>query len=348
MINWTDNSPGASQIWQLNTTATWTATGTDIPDWIRDNKFNTKPWYIHDNNEIEIGGTVTWDGTNLHISIHIGIEISDWMIEVRHQSDPDKRLRWPGRGAVDTPWVDLGAQAHDREDGDITHKMIRTVRYRSVATAPWTDISNEPIDYNNFGLYDIQYNVQDAAGVDAVFKSRNVTYSESKLPPGTENNFKFEADYCLITYTFTDGRDLDTATLVTSPYTGSRLGWCASHSDRYATFGGDNTGTGQESVLIDIKNMRNAYPSGLFKVTLRCWWYGSRGSRPVVCACTFWKGGSPQKFGYSWINSSAQRSIVVESPGKVISTQTSSCASSPGVIAELLYDLNTYDGGFLK
>ena len=78
------------------------------------------------------------------------------------------------------------------------------------------------------------------------------TISNINLPPTIE--YPANADFFVITYTFTNGTDLDTRTSVSDPSVGGRVGWGWSTtvgSPTFMTFGGDNTGTGVESVLFD-------------------------------------------------------------------------------------------------
>lgn len=178
MINWTNNSPNNSQKWLVPSLATWTATGADLPDWIRDNKFDPRPWLLVDGASTKFTGKsdhVTWDGTTLTITMYVGRGINDWTIQVYHQDGPSSGvLRWPGFGATTAEWADPGAQAHDREDGDITHNIIRTIRYRESALEEWQVVDKvEPT-----GLYDIDYNVQDSLGTEAVAPKREATITK--------------------------------------------------------------------------------------------------------------------------------------------------------------------------
>jgi len=113
---------------------------------------------------------------------------------------------------------------------------------------------------------------------------------------------KTNAKYCVITYTFTDGQDLDTKTNIFSPDVGQNYegtsspsfvkgtflgyggeyqtgdGWPSTTvtTTDYLRFAGDNTGTGTECVVLDLDKFKTAYPSAS-EVKIRCGaqWYSS-------------------------------------------------------------------------
>ena len=106
------------------------------------------------------------------------------------------------------------------------------------------------------------------------------------------------ADFFLATYLFTDGRDLDTRTSVVSPTGyGVTVGYGLSNSIPGAgvTWGGDNTGTGVESILF-TKSEFVANNAGINTISLdlRAGWYigGDVGFQPVVVNVTSFVGGS--------------------------------------------------------
>ena len=123
------------------------------------------------------------------------------------------------------------------------------------------------------------------------------------------------ADFFLATYTFTDGRDLDTRTSVISP-TGyaSTVGFALSSSIAGAgiTWGGDNTGTGVESVLFTKQDfIDNNAGINTISLDLRAGWYsgsnGDVGFNPVVVTVTSFIGGEMQYQSSSktWTNPTA-------------------------------------------
>ena len=106
------------------------------------------------------------------------------------------------------------------------------------------------------------------------------------------------ADFFLATYTFTDGRDLDIRASVVSPTGyGVTVGYGLSNSIPGAgvTWGGDNLGTGVESILF-TKSEFVANNAGINTVSfdLRAGWYqgGDVGFQPVVVNVTSFVGGA--------------------------------------------------------
>lgn len=169
-----------------------------------------------------------------------------------------------------------------------------------------------------------------------------------------ETSFVFYADYLLVTYEFTDGRDLDTRTRIVSPDVGQDtqpeyLGWGVSYEwppgMAYMTWGGDNTGTGFESALLDVKKLRELYPdTENLVIDYRSFWYGSVGTNPVSVSATFWKGGAPEKSGYVWINPSADEEFQINSTGTVVTLFTQNRTTSGQRVATLTYNLRTNEG----
>ena len=120
------------------------------------------------------------------------------------------------------------------------------------------------------------------------------------------------ADYFLVTYTFTDGDDLDTRTSVLSPTGyGTTVGFALSTSIAGAgiTWGGDNTGTGVESVLFTKQDfIDNNAGINTISMDLRAGWYqpsGSVGFEPAVVTVTSFAGGAMEKSGFTWVNPTA-------------------------------------------
>jgi hypothetical protein len=172
-----------------------------------------------------------------------------------------------------------------------------------------------------------------------------------------QTTFVFDADYMVLTYEFTDGRDLDTRTRIVSPnigqtFTGSYLGWgqqsvWPASGTPILTWGGDNTGTGFESVLVNLIAYQAAYPSNSQLVAdLRGQWYGTVGSLPVNVAAKLYKGGTMVPSGYNFANPTATASASIASVGKVISTFSTTALDSGTRIATLTYDIVTNIGSF--
>ena len=177
--------------------------------------------------------------------------------------------------------------------------------------------------------------------------------------------FVFDADYMLLTYQFTDGLDLDTRTRIVTPDVGQDtqpeyIGWgVASVWPAAGTplldWGGDNTGTGFESVLVNVAQLKASYPSATnLVIDLRAFWYNTQGFQPVNVAATLWKGGTPIKQGaggnpaFSFTNPTATATLNIASVGKQITLAptTNKQQSSGERVATLTYNLATNTGSF--
>jgi hypothetical protein len=180
-------------------------------------------------------------------------------------------------------------------------------------------------------------------------------------PPAyqTGGGFEFNADYIIVTYSFTDGTDLDTRTKVSNPNVGQidYLGWCRLETypniddnlTPFMTWGGDNTGNGFESVFINLIEFKNQFPSeNTITIDMNAMWYGDQGSQPVVIKVTMYKGGTviPLPDLYTFTNVSYTNVFGVESLGTSVSLQSQTCEDQEHV-ASLQYNLITYQGQFL-
>ena len=160
--------------------------------------------------------------------------------------------------------------------------------------------------------------------------------------------FTFDADYAVLTYKFSDAKDLDTRSRIVEPnigmnnYLGFAAGQCfptdASWSETnipttaVIDWSGDNQGTGYESILIDIQKLKTLQPTMVnLVVDLRAAWYRSNepmGVLPVEVKAIFYKGGTMLKsqpvtspLSYEYTNPTATNSLQVTSDSKVINTR---------------------------
>ena len=171
-----------------------------------------------------------------------------------------------------------------------------------------------------------------------------------------ESSFQFNADYIMLTYEFTDGRDLDTRTRIVTPNVGQTtqttyLGWSRqtqhpTTGTPYEIWGYDNTGVGFESVLFNIDLFKTTYPSeNILVIDARAFWYGTVGTTPVNVAATLWKGGLPVKNGFLWNNPTATETFQIDSVGKIITLAPTDKANSSGErVATLTYNLSNNTG----
>lgn len=170
-----------------------------------------------------------------------------------------------------------------------------------------------------------------------------------------QTTFNFDASYIMVTYQFTDGRDLDTRSAIRIPDVGQdtarkyvgyggAYGWPS--SPRYLSWSGDNTGTGYESILLDVNQFKIMNPSATeITIDLRAHWYGAVGTNPVNVEATLWRGGNPVKSGFVWTNSTALETLVVESVGKQVTTRYfTDGGAKPERVATFNYNLSTGEG----
>ena len=177
--------------------------------------------------------------------------------------------------------------------------------------------------------------------------------------PFIPGGFTFDADYIVLTYSFTDGQDLDTRTKVTVPNIGQTtladsIGWCCSEQwpadgTPILTWGGDNTGVGFESVLIDLIEFKSQYPgSNSIVMNSKAFWYGSLGTNPVTIRVTLYKGGTmvADPDNYTFYNNTFTAAYGALSPGNIVTTNESNCIEGDN-ITSLQYNLITFNGTFI-
>ena len=172
-------------------------------------------------------------------------------------------------------------------------------------------------------------------------------------PPSIINpppsGFTFDADYIIVTYSFTDGLDLDTRTRISNSGVGmdQYLGWANLDyypTDSYQpilTWGGDNTGNGFEAVLVDLKQFKIQYPSETsITIDMNAMWYNQVGSNPVIMDIIMYKGGIviPDPNNYSFVAIGATGKYGVASTGTVINLFSQSPTDLEHV-ASLQYNL---------
>lgn len=164
-----------------------------------------------------------------------------------------------------------------------------------------------------------------------------------------QTSFTFDADYMVVTYQFTDGKDLDTRTRIVSiqgttypnqNLAGRYIGWsqysrtpdtatyiesgnvCNVPIKPLAIWGSDNLNTGFESCMIDFTQI----PTGQNEIVIDCraFWFQQVGIQPVSIGFTLYKGGCMVKQGssgspaYNFTNPTATGTFSGTSSSKVI------------------------------
>jgi hypothetical protein len=144
-----------------------------------------------------------------------------------------------------------------------------------------------------------------------------------------------KADYYVVSYAFATGLDLDTRTYLLDPVADALLGpvgWCKDESisveeRKIVDWGGDNTGTGVESVLFDRLAYEDVYGLGRKALlSLNAFWFNQKGGL-VTVEVTGYKGGAMVKTGFTWVNPTAKRKWVKFEtyPTDAVQTQTGTC-----------------------
>jgi hypothetical protein len=178
--------------------------------------------------------------------------------------------------------------------------------------------------------------------------------------PYIPGDFTFDADYIVVTYAFNDGTDLDTRTRVTVPDIGQNnlsdyLGWCCSSEwpttgTPILTWGGDNTGTGFESVLINLIQFKNDYPGqNIITIQTNGAWYGTKGVNPVFIQAKLYKGGDmvADPDNYTFINEGFTSAYGTISNGVIVNLELfDNCIDGENIKA-LEYNLTNYQGRFI-
>jgi hypothetical protein len=200
---------------------------------------------------------------------------------------------------------------------------------------------------------------------DKVFKTfKDVTGADlRKIYANSANKTaSVTATYIAITYTFTDGQDLDTRTNIVYPNVGQAsmpnyIGYDGTNQwpttgTPILTWGGDNTGTGSESVLIDIAALRSVSPGAkLLKVRCAGYWYGDgshAGTQPVLVNAHLYSGGSPSLSNYQWTVTGSSADVTLPSSSSRVYThaQGSTTSVTGDFLATFVFDLESNTGSF--
>jgi hypothetical protein len=207
--------------------------------------------------------------------------------------------------------------------------------------------------------------------IASIFKTDLAKVRPFRIADDTQISFDFEADYIVLTYEFSGERDLDTRTTIITPdLPASESGWGAysdgigwtpdapthPNSSTYSVIwhGGDNTGVGYESVLINLNAFRFYYPGqSEIIIDAKAHWYVGNwipdfvpgdqtrldNTPAVILSVDLYKGGSPAKVGYQWVNPTAGASMSLNSFGSVINTQTYAGVGVGQRVAKFKYNI---------
>lgn len=127
--------------------------------------------------------------------------------------------------------------------------------------------------------------------------------------PDTEDSVPIkDFDFAVVKYQWSDadGTDLDTRTWISSPNRSDhKVGWSRLPNDlNYLQWNQDNTGSGVESVLIDMKSIQKDFPSQKdIAIKMAAFWFGSISSGNVRLQFSLFKGGiMKNSSNFDWVN----------------------------------------------
>ena len=185
------------------------------------------------------------------------------------------------------------------------------------------------------------------------------------------------ADYVVIRYIWTDGKDLDTDTrimnssdetinnLATGYHDGQYGGHshvptdASSYEDSILWWTGDNMGTGEENILINIKKLKeyqdtfppymDRYPpvTSLLRIKLEATWYSEVGIEPVKAVINAYKGGTMVTDGFVYHNEGGEQLQLTDSQGNQSQEVAVTVGNVPTVkhqyaeVANFFYDKTT-------
>ena len=115
-------------------------------------------------------------------------------------------------------------------------------------------------------------------------------------------------DFAVVKYQWSeaDGTDLDTRTWISSPDRSEhKVGWSRLSNDlNYLQWNEDNTGSGVESVLIDMKSIQQDFPNQKdIAIKMAAFWFSSISSGNVRLQFSLFKGGiMKNSSNFDWVN----------------------------------------------
>jgi len=158
----------------------------------------------------------------------------------------------------------------------------------------------------------------------------------------------FDADYAIIEFKFLTGQDLDIRAQVTTPTVSDYIGWSRlgvfPASNAWLFWGGDNQGTGVESIFIDISYYKTFYPTQKLSIDMRAFWYVIPTTDPVSFKITLYKGGTkwPAAVNYGFGVDNPTASLVLGTELKEIKLNTNVAANVGQSIGVWEYNPSTF------
>lgn len=136
-------------------------------------------------------------------------------------------------------------------------------------------------------------------------------------------------DFAVVKYQWSDsdGTDLDTRTWISSPdRSDHKVGWSRLPKDlTYLQWNQDNTGSGVESVLIDIKSIKQDFPNQKdIAIKMAAFWYSAISSGNVKLQFSLFKGGiMKNNSDFNWVNEGGRevQNITLSANTQILTTE---------------------------
>lgn len=172
------------------------------------------------------------------------------------------------------------------------------------------------------------------------------TVDDAPNQPPPESEIITDADYVIIEYIWTPeaGTDLDTRTQIQSAsgMVHPVVGWSRDTNDgSVLLWNNDNTGSGREGILINIKEYAKSNLKQL-AVSLRAFWFSTRGTGDVTLKATAYKGGNMVANSFGWDNYGGTIVSTNMASINVVTRQSSDIDGE--YVGAFYYDLETKTG----
>lgn len=165
----------------------------------------------------------------------------------------------------------------------------------------------------------------------------------------------------VISWTFSDGQDLDIRARIIEPFAGQYgvddyLGWTGDGASTtqwplsgspIIQWGGDNTGTGQEAILLDIGAFRTYYPSNRYCIIeCRGNWYNTPGFNPVYLQASMYQGGTFGSSGFTFENTGYTTGRTLDGLKVYVSSNSTNPQTLGDLMGYFVFDVQTSSGQF--
>jgi hypothetical protein len=188
-----------------------------------------------------------------------------------------------------------------------------------------------------FSLQDVVDNVVPTTNdlVDCIADATTVRYDgDYYTAPATSllefRNYGVKADWAILTFNFSSPDvDLDLRVRMTAPQSASStapssyMGWNSGSGYSpwgHMAWGGDQTGSGEETILINLATLRTAgFTNDQVTVDCRAFWYNTLGSNPTTVTADLYEGGTSGLTSFTFSITSPTATLSQVSANRTIS-----------------------------